>query len=295
MPTPEPGANMHHDSTTDADQIKQAPGAWVAIPSWVIRDETLTCKAKLAFITLIDFARGDGACFPRVSTIAARMCCSENTVRGALQELTDRGLVAVQQRYRDDGQQRSNLYVLASEPPADRGADPAPTAPQILQAPPADPAPQYIDARYVEQTPNGVCESETPRADVEEVVTALAAHVRTATTREPNVTKQWRRDVRLMLDGPGRSDPEWSVEQLLFVIQWLDSPTRDAQFWSPNVLCPAKLRAQMPKLVAAIRRERQGGNGNGVADRIAGIRAAAAGPRGTLAEQMAAMRATVAP
>jgi len=109
------------------------------------------------------------------------------------------------------------------------------------------------------------------------------------------VTKQWRRDVRLMLDGPGKSPPEWSVEQLLFVIQWLDAPTRDAQFWSPNVLCPAKLRAQMPKLVAAIRRERQGGNGNGVADRIAGIRAAAAGPRGTLAEQMAAMRATVAP
>ena len=279
---------MHHDSTDHGDEVAQTPFA--IVPCWIA---PLGQKAILAYFALACHASSvDRSCRPKVATLAGCAGMGATAMREGIALLVEAGAVTVEERYAEDGSRRSNLYHLHADPPTATRRAPHRDA--------VDPPPPHGGLKNQtvvgpEQTPDGVCESETPRADVEEVVTALAAHVRTATTREPNVTKQWRRDVRLMLDGPGKSPPEWSVEQLLFVIQWLDAPTRDAQFWSPNVLCPAKLRAQMPKLVAAIRRERQGGNGNGVADRIAGIRAAAAGPRGTLAEQMAAMRATVAP
>lgn len=58
-----------------------------------------------------------------------------------------------------------------------------------------------------------------------------------------------------MLDGPGKLEPEWTREQLEHAIRWLGGPTKDAQFWSANVLSMDALRRQMPRLVAAIKRE----------------------------------------
>ena len=57
-------------------------------------------------------------CWPSHATISAKTGLSVNTIRAGLIKLEELGLLAVEQRLRDDGSQTSNLYTLL-EPPAE--------------------------------------------------------------------------------------------------------------------------------------------------------------------------------
>jgi len=265
------GTTVDRDYTTHADDptvvVRTTFGQ---VPHWIA---PLGSKAILAYYALTFHAdHATRECRPSVKTLAGHVGVCPNSMREGLHTLEAAGAVVVQERTRSDGFQTSNAYVLRHDPPGLQDME-GRTPPQGGRASTTRSA--GLDEGGLELAPDGASVVADPeRADIEEVVTALAAHVRTTTSRDPSVTKAWRRDVRLMLDGPGKSPPEWTVEQLLFVIGWLDTPTRDAQFWAPNILCPSKLRAQMPKLVAAIRRERAApAGGRDVESRIAAIRA----------------------
>jgi DNA-binding transcriptional MocR family regulator len=53
--------------------------------------------------------------FVRISVLAASMSCHRRTVERAIDSLVQRGLLAVEARYRDDGGRAANRYILAPE------------------------------------------------------------------------------------------------------------------------------------------------------------------------------------
>jgi hypothetical protein len=66
-------------------------------------------SAKAVLISLADQANDEGYCWPSLNTIAIRTCLSERTVRRALRELEDDGLISSLER-----SGTSNLYVITA-------------------------------------------------------------------------------------------------------------------------------------------------------------------------------------
>lgn len=67
-----------------------------------------------------------------------------------------------------------------------------------------------------------------------------------SSAKEPNLEK-WANDFRLMREKDNRTD-----EQIKYLINW----TQKDDFWSTNILSPAKLRKQFDALVVKIKKEK---------------------------------------
>ena len=76
----------------------------------VYNDEELSHRAKLVYIFLKDHADKDGTCWPGINTIAAGVSLSRSTVKRALNDLVNAGLVEKSKRWRENGSASSNLY-----------------------------------------------------------------------------------------------------------------------------------------------------------------------------------------
>lgn len=76
----------------------------------------LTSRAKQIMFYLINRANAEGTCFPSVRTIASDCGVSERTVQRTMKILLKEGFVIKENRYRDNGGQSSNLYLLQIEP-----------------------------------------------------------------------------------------------------------------------------------------------------------------------------------
>ncbi len=61
---------------------------------------------------LADRADAEGRTWPRLADVAARVGCSEVSVRRAVQALEAAGLVQVERRHRADGSRASNVYTV---------------------------------------------------------------------------------------------------------------------------------------------------------------------------------------
>lgn len=72
----------------------------------------LTQRATLVAFYLINRADSEGTCFPGVKTIARECNISPRTVNRALNDLEEAGFIIRENRYHDQGGQRSNLYYL---------------------------------------------------------------------------------------------------------------------------------------------------------------------------------------
>ena len=62
---------------------------------------------------LKDRADKDGKCWPAIKTIARELCLARSTVKRALDDLCQAGLVTKETRWREDGGLTSNLYRLS--------------------------------------------------------------------------------------------------------------------------------------------------------------------------------------
>ena len=62
---------------------------------------------------LNDRADKDGKCWPAIKTIARELCLSRSTVKRALDDLCQAGLVTKETRWRENGGLTSNLYRLS--------------------------------------------------------------------------------------------------------------------------------------------------------------------------------------
>lgn len=69
-------------------------------------------RAISVYIYLKDRANKDGVCWPAIPTIARELKISPSTVRRALQDLRNEGLLKTEQRYRKNGGKSSLLYSL---------------------------------------------------------------------------------------------------------------------------------------------------------------------------------------
>lgn len=74
----------------------------------------LSHKAVCVYIYLFDRANRDGFCWPAIPTIARDLKLSQSTVRRALHELRNEGLITSKQRYRPNGGKSSLLFKLTS-------------------------------------------------------------------------------------------------------------------------------------------------------------------------------------
>lgn len=72
----------------------------------------LSHRAKAVLFYLKDHADGEGKCWPGIRTIAAELGLSRSTVKRALGELVDTGLVEKSSQWRKNGSLSSNLYQI---------------------------------------------------------------------------------------------------------------------------------------------------------------------------------------
>jgi Mn-dependent DtxR family transcriptional regulator len=69
-------------------------------------------RARTVYMYLKDRAGWDGKCWPAVNTIARELSLSRSTVKRALGDLPEAGLLQKEYRCRDNGSKSSNLYTV---------------------------------------------------------------------------------------------------------------------------------------------------------------------------------------
>lgn len=80
----------------------------------IYQDRELSPRAKAVLIYLKDHANKQGTCWPGINTIAAGVSLSRSTVKRALNDLINAGLVEKSKRWRENGSVSSNLYRVTS-------------------------------------------------------------------------------------------------------------------------------------------------------------------------------------
>lgn len=78
----------------------------------IYADTELPSRARAVYMYLRDRSDAAGKCWPGIKTIAADMHLSRSTVKRALADLEKAGYVQRQPRYRENGSNTSNLYVI---------------------------------------------------------------------------------------------------------------------------------------------------------------------------------------
>ena len=73
----------------------------------------LSHRARAVYMYLKDRADSEGRCWPGIRTIAAELGFSRSTVKRALDELCQSGLLTKESRWRENGGRTSNLYRLS--------------------------------------------------------------------------------------------------------------------------------------------------------------------------------------
>lgn len=69
-------------------------------------------RARAVYMYLKDRADKEGQCWPGIKTIARELSLSRSTVKRALADLEQAGLLRRELRYRENGSKSSNLYTL---------------------------------------------------------------------------------------------------------------------------------------------------------------------------------------
>lgn len=77
-----------------------------------IYTEELPHRAKAIYMYLKDRSNRTGECWPGINTIAADLGLSRSTVKRAIRDLTQRSFLKKEPRYRENGSNSSNLYLV---------------------------------------------------------------------------------------------------------------------------------------------------------------------------------------
>jgi DNA-binding transcriptional MocR family regulator len=92
---------------------------FAVIPRWVLLDGTLSAQAKMLYLVLSSHVNREGVCWPSQRTMAEEGSMAVSTVKMALLELRERGLVEWSGRATKQGGQTSNLYRLQTSRPGE--------------------------------------------------------------------------------------------------------------------------------------------------------------------------------
>lgn len=238
---------------------------YAAIPSWILRDESISAQAVLVYASLASRA-GFESIHPGQKIIAAEARCSERRVRDAIKELEDRGLVErVERRFRS-GQRASDGYVLHSGVrPSSLAELPAGAAGSSDQPADTDSANRQIPANIplIEITTKEIANVEPGRPDVEALLDLLDEEIRRNDARKiPKRNKANANAIRLLLDRDGYTEAE-----VASVIRWAQSD----QFWHTNILSASKLREKFATLDSQMKSGRGRSGASSPASRVLGV------------------------
>ncbi|MDD4511382.1 MAG: helix-turn-helix domain-containing protein [Oscillospiraceae bacterium] len=81
----------------------------------IYAEEELPHRAKAVYMYLRDRTNPSGTCWPGINTIAKDLAISRSTVKRALHDLTRRGFLEKELRYRDNGSSSSNMYFVKKD------------------------------------------------------------------------------------------------------------------------------------------------------------------------------------
>lgn len=238
---------------------------YAAIPSWILRDESISAQAVLVYASLASRA-GFESIHPGQKIIAAEARCSERRVRDAIKELEERGLVErVERRFRS-GQRASDGYVLHSGVrPSSLAELPAGAAGSEGQPADSDSANRQIptSAPYIEITTKEIANVEPGRPDVEALLDLLDEEIRRNDARKiPKRNKANANAIRLLLDRDG-----YTAEEVASVIRWAQAD----QFWHTNILSASKLREKFATLDSQMKSGRGRSGSSSPASRVLGV------------------------
>ena len=73
----------------------------------------LSHRAKSVYMYLKDRADSEGRCWPAIKTISKELNLSRSTVKRALDDLCQAGLLTKENRWRENGGRTSNLYRIS--------------------------------------------------------------------------------------------------------------------------------------------------------------------------------------
>lgn len=74
--------------------------------------EELPSRAKTVYMYLKDRSNADGECWPAIKTIARDTSMSVSTVKRAVADLVQVGLLCKEKRFRENGGNSSNKFTL---------------------------------------------------------------------------------------------------------------------------------------------------------------------------------------
>ena len=83
----------------------------VSAMSWAWK-KARSSTEKIVLVALADHANDEGKCWPGYKGLAGKCGLTRRSIIYVIQRLVDRGLVSIEERRREDGSYRSNLYVL---------------------------------------------------------------------------------------------------------------------------------------------------------------------------------------
>ena len=69
-------------------------------------------RAVSVYMYLKDRADTDGSCWPGINTIASDLGLSRSTIKRALNDLVQNGLIKKEPRFRENGSKSSNLFII---------------------------------------------------------------------------------------------------------------------------------------------------------------------------------------
>ena len=101
----------------------------IAALNWAFAMRGVSVSQKVVLISLANFSDESGYSFPAIKTIAEMSCMSGSSVRRALADLCERGILRIDHRFRADGSQTSSGYFLQFTPPVNLTPPPCTVAP----------------------------------------------------------------------------------------------------------------------------------------------------------------------
>jgi DNA-binding MarR family transcriptional regulator len=102
-----PGADKVEKPALVIEDEALAKG-FTIIPNIVFKCRDLSAYAKLVYMALLSYAWQQDSCFPGQAHLADELQVSIDTIRRALRQLQERGLLRVTHR----GQGKTNVYTL---------------------------------------------------------------------------------------------------------------------------------------------------------------------------------------
>ena len=102
--------------------------------NWAFNMRGVSVAQKVVLISLANFADEAGYAFPSIKTIADMSCVSESSVRRALADLVEGGILRIDYRFRADGSQTSSGYFLEMTPPVNLTPPPPTVTPPPVTA-----------------------------------------------------------------------------------------------------------------------------------------------------------------